>query len=160
MPPPLPQRSHFSGRLELFRLPRCPVPPPADTPARKRLALPVGELVQLTDDASLLRYLAVLEIQAGTVRGDHVHQRREEWFYLVSGAATLHVAEPGQPGPLALLLQPGDLVRIQPGLAHGLQVTGTGWAVEFSATPFDPADTRRCPVVPAGPASLPPVPSA
>ncbi|MFM7099813.1 MAG: cupin domain-containing protein [Verrucomicrobiota bacterium] len=155
MPPPCPHSSHLDGRLALFRLPVCPVPPPPHAPDRKRLDLPVGELVQLTDDASLLHYLAVLEIRAGTVRGDHVHPRREEWFYLVAGAATLHAAVPGQATPVALPLQPGDLVRIQPGLAHGLQVTQPGWAVEFSSTPFDPADTRRCPVVPARPGFLP-----
>lgn len=149
MPPPVPLESHFSGRLLLFRLPVFSGPPGPEAPDLKRLSLPMGELAQLTDGRTGFHYLAVLELLAGTVRGNHVHQRKEEWFYLISGTATLHAEEPGQPGHATLPLQPGDLVRIEAGVAHGLQVTQSGCAVEFSPGAFAPADTQRHPVVPA-----------
>lgn len=149
MPAPLPTESHFAGQLLLHRLPVCSGPPGPDAPDRKRLALPTGELAQLTDAVTVFRYLAVLELQSGTLRGNHVHQRKQEWFYLISGAVTLHARIPGGEEAARLELQPGDLVFLAPGVAHAIVVTAPGWAVEFSPEAFDPTDTQRHPVVPA-----------
>lgn len=149
MPTPLPTESHFAGRLLLHRLPVWSGPQGPDALDPKRLALPTGELAQLTGPDTTFRYLAVLELRSGTVRGNHVHQRKQEWFYLLSGAVSLHAQVPGQDGPTRWELQPGDLVFLAPGVAHGIVVTAPGWAVEFSPEAFDPADTQRHPVVPA-----------
>jgi len=142
---PVSKEDHLGGAVRRLRLPVVANASPAEAHEPKRLALPAGELVQLTGDgdAEAFRFLACLELRAGTVRGNHLHRRRHERFYLISGAATLHFLDPGSGGRARLELLPGDLVQVAPGIAHALQVTESGRAVEFSPEAFDPTDTHR-----------------
>lgn len=141
---PVSQELHLDGAVCRLRLPVVSNAPPAEAHEPKRLALPAGELAQLTGDgAEAFRYLACLELRAGTVRGNHLHRQRHERFYLISGAATLHFLDPASGGRARLELLPGDLVQVAPGIAHALQVTESGRAVEFSPEAFDPTDTHR-----------------
>ena len=144
---PAPQ-SLLQGGVVLHRLPAIPVSEASGSPQRKRLLLPAGELAQLTADGTAFRYLACLELREGTERGNHLHRRKQEAFYLLSGAVTLFAQDPQQEDRVEIPLQAGDLVFIAPGIAHGLRVLQSGFAVEFSPEPFDPADTERHPVVP------------
>ena len=144
---PAPQ-SHLEGGVVLHRLPAIPVSAASGAPERKRLLLPAGELVQLTEGGTPFRYLACLELREGTERGNHLHRRKQEAFYLLSGKVTLFGVDPRREVRVELALEEGDLVFIAPGIAHGLRVVQSGFAVEFSPEPFDPADTERHPVVP------------
>ncbi|MBX3746798.1 MAG: cupin domain-containing protein [Verrucomicrobiae bacterium] len=135
-------RQFLSGRLTVESLPVLPIPLPADAPVRKRLRLPQGELAQLRDGDEAVHYLAVLELQAGGVRGHHVHQRKRESLYLISGAVTLLAEDPADRQRIALDLHPGDLARIEPGVAHALQTVTPGWAIEFAPHPLDPSDSH------------------
>lgn len=141
--------SHLDGRVVVRRIPAFTPPLGADLPPMKRLLLPAGELSQITDGSAAFRYLACLELLEGTVRGNHLHHRKQEWFYLVSGAVTLVIADPADDARFELDLEPGDLVFIAPGIAHAVRVVKPGAAVEFAPDPFDPSDTVRHPVIPA-----------
>jgi hypothetical protein len=117
--------------------------PGADAPTLKRLLLPQGELAQIHDSEEPLRYLAVIELRAGTVRGNHFHKVKREFIYLVSGGARLIVEDLASNDRADLPLGPAELVFIPPAVAHALQVTASGLAIEFSQARFDPTDTYR-----------------
>ena len=51
----------------------------------KRVLLPQGELAQFYDSEQGIRYIASIELKAGTVRGNHHHKIKREYIYVLSG---------------------------------------------------------------------------
>jgi mannose-6-phosphate isomerase-like protein (cupin superfamily) len=140
----------LAGRVTKTSL---PVAEPGATggPLLKRLSLPQGALAQIYDGDEGIRYLAWLELRAGTIRGNHVHRRKHEYFYLVAGEVEL-VMEDGTSGErAALTLVAGDLVYLEAGVAHAYRPLKDGEAIEFSPVRFDPTDTVRQVILPPGP---------
>lgn len=133
----------LNGKLRRISLPCLRGSPGPDAPLLKRLLLPQGELAQFCDGAEPVRYIAAVELLPGHIRGNHYHHRKREWLYLFSGDVTLHAADSASLERLSLPLRPGDLAFFSPGLAHALDPRSHSLAVEFSPTPFDPADTHR-----------------
>ncbi len=131
--------SWLSGRVTRRRLPWIK-PGGADQPALKRLDLPQGELAQVHDAAEGMRYLAAIELTAGTVRGNHLHRRKVEHLYVVRGELELHVGDPESGEDAVVSLSAGDLTVVEPGVAHALRILRDGFAIEFSPQRFDPAD--------------------
>jgi hypothetical protein len=109
----------------------------------KRLLLAQGELAQFHDSDIPIHYLACIELRAGQVRGNHYHEIKEERIYVMQGALDLVLEDIDSRRREILPLQTGDLAVIQPRVAHALQMSQPGWAVEFSVARFDPADTHR-----------------
>jgi quercetin dioxygenase-like cupin family protein len=123
-----------------------PIVHPASTPgspALKRLMLPQGELAQFYDGEQGIKYIAQIELQAGSVRGNHFHKVKQEWVYMMSGEVMLIVEHLDSNTRESVQLKAGDLAFIQTGVVHALQVTKSGQAIEFSTARFDPADTYR-----------------
>ena len=123
-----------------------PLVQPSSTPdsrTLKRLLLPQGELAQFYDGDEGIRYIAQIELQAGSIRGNHFHKLKQEWVYMMSGEVTLVVENLESKERESTLLTAGDLVFIQTGVVHALQVTKSGQAIEFSTSRFDPADIYR-----------------
>jgi quercetin dioxygenase-like cupin family protein len=123
-----------------------PVVQPSSVPQSrtlKRLMLPQGELAQFYDGDEGIRYIAQIELQAGSVRGNHYHKIKQEWIYVMSGEVTLIVEDLESKARESVELIAGDLAFIQTGVVHTLQVTKSGQAIEFSTTRFDPADIYR-----------------
>lgn len=142
--------SYFHSRLKRTRLACLQPPTGPDAPPLRRLKLPQGELAQIHDHSEGMRYMAVMELIEGTVRGNHVHHRKLEHVYLVQGQVDL-VVQDGETGSReSVLIDPGDLVVIQPGVAHALRVLRSGWGLEFSPQQFDPQDSHRVLLVPTG----------
>jgi len=140
--------SILNSRLTRSRLPCLQPPTGPDAPPVRRLMLPQGELAQIHADNQGMHYMAVMELLEGTVRGNHVHEHKLEHVYLVQGQVEM-VVQNGEAGPReSMLIDPGDLVVIQPGVAHALRVVRAGWGVEFSPQRFDPADSRRVVLIP------------
>jgi hypothetical protein len=145
--------SYLDGRVWHFRLPVFHQPTGADAPVLKRLLLPQGELAQFHDSEEAMRYLALIELKAGGVRGNHFHRRKKEFIYVLSGALELAVAEvasseagsvlAGPRSPLVLSMAAGELAVIVPGIAHALRTKEPGQAIEFSPARFDATDTFR-----------------
>ncbi len=68
----------------------------------------------------------VFDLPPGTGEGGHSHRDGDappgpfdEYYYVISGAGEMVVE--GQ----AVALQPGDMLRVPPGIAHGLRNSGT-----------------------------------
>ena len=111
-------------------------------PSLKRLLLPQGELAQIHDDAEGMRYIAVVELRAGAVRGNHFHNVKQEWFYVCQGEVSLKVAHPPSGVRETIPVRAGDLVFIPAGVAHSIRTLQPGHALEFAPTQFDPADVQ------------------
>src|SRR5215470_18192593 len=93
-----------------------PVVQPSSTPdsrTLKRLMLPQGELAQFYDGDHGIRYIAQIELQAGSVRGNHYHKIKEEWVYIMSGELNLIVEDLENKTRDSVLLGAGDLVFIK-----------------------------------------------
>lgn len=143
---------HAGGRVVCRTLPLLVPPTAPDAPEERRVQLPQGELAQLRNGGEAIGYLAVLELRPGTVRGNHVHQRKRESVYLIEGSARLVVEDPDSGRREERVLAPGDLAFIPPGVPHAIVPLEPGRALEFAPEAVDPADTQRHLVV-----ELPPV---
>lgn len=93
-----------------------------------------------------MRYIAAIELKAGSVRGNHYHKVKREYVYVLSGRLTLVLQKLESKKRESAEMSAGDLALITPGIIHALQVKQDGLAVEFSANRFDPNDTYRCPL--------------
>ena len=135
--------SILGGRVTKRTLPLVQPSSTPDSRNLKRLLLPQGELAQFYDGDEGIRYIAQIELQVGSVRGNHYHKIKEEWVYIMSGELTLIVEELESKARESTPLLAGDLAFIQTGVIHTLQVTKSGQAIEFSTSRFDPADIYR-----------------
>jgi quercetin dioxygenase-like cupin family protein len=133
----------LGGRVHKRSLPVVAPPAPANAPVCKRLLLPQGELAQFHDSSDGFRYAAVIELRPGTTRGNHYHRHKMEVVYLISGEVRVLVEDTATATREAILLRPGDLLTIPPGIAHAMQPTAAGYAVELSPTRFEPEDTCK-----------------
>jgi quercetin dioxygenase-like cupin family protein len=133
----------LGGKVTKYTLPLVQPSSTPDARILKRLMLPQGELAQFYDGDEGIRYIAQIELQAGSVRGNHYHKVKQEWVYMMSGEVTLVVEDLESKARETALLLAGDLAFIQIGVVHALQVTKSGQAIEFSTSRFNPADIYR-----------------
>jgi quercetin dioxygenase-like cupin family protein len=133
----------LGGKVRKQALAVVQPPSGADSPTLKRLMLPQGELAQFYDGEEGIRYIAQIELQARSVRGNHYHKVKEEWVYLISGEVNLIVEDLESKTRESTTLAAGDLLFIKTGVVHALQVTKSGQAIEFSTARFEPADIYR-----------------
>jgi protein-L-isoaspartate(D-aspartate) O-methyltransferase len=133
----------LGGKVRKQALAVVPSPSGPDSATLKRLMLPQGELAQFYDGEEGIRYIAQIELQAGSVRGNHYHKIKDEWVYLISGEVNLIVEDLESKARESAMLMAGDLAFIRIGIVHALQVTKSGQAIEFSTARFNPADIYR-----------------
>jgi len=141
--PPVPQATEsrfFGGKLIKWSLPAFHPPFGAPSADIKRLLLPQGELAQVHDGREPIRYLACLDLLANTTRGNHYHGAKREFVYLMRGGYELVAQEVATGEKIRLPIREGELVLVEPGIAHAMVVTAPGVAVEWSPTPFDASD--------------------
>jgi quercetin dioxygenase-like cupin family protein len=149
----------LGGRVWKRALPVMDGRPNADAPPLKRLALAKGELAQIHDGEPGIRYVALIELRPGCVRGNHYHRAKEELIYVITGELVLAVEDPQTRERALLTMSAGDLAFIPIEVAHALQPLHPGHAVELSPTPFDEADIHPYPLLQGRPpprASYPP----
>jgi mannose-6-phosphate isomerase-like protein (cupin superfamily) len=140
------QHSYLAGKVRHESLPLVRGPVGPDATHLKRLLLPQGELAQIYDAAEGIRYLAVIELQEGNTRGNHYHEVKEEFVYVLRGEVLLVAEDIASKARESVRLQAGDLAFIQTRVAHALRVVQPGLAVEFSGARFDGADIYRYPL--------------
>ena len=139
----IPEIRLLGGKVIKRTLPFVQPSSTPDSRTLKRLMLPQGELAQFYDGDEGIHYIAQIELQAGSVRGNHYHKVKQEWVYMMSGEVTLVLEDLESNARESALLVAGDLAFIQTGVVHALQVTKSGQAIEFSTSRFDPADIYR-----------------
>jgi hypothetical protein len=140
------QSNYLAGKVVHQSLPQIPAPPPPGAPHLKRLMLAQGELAQFYDAEEGMRYLALIELRAGTIRGNHFHKVKVELIYVIQGAVDLVVEDIESKQRETIFMRTGDLALIQTGIAHALRVSTPGNAIECSVSRFDAADIYRYPL--------------
>ena len=140
------ETTFLAGKVVHHSLPQVPAPPPPGAPHLKRLMLAQGELAQFHDADEGMRYLAFIELRAGTVRGNHYHKIKAELIYVIQGELDLVVEDINSKQRETIPMRTGDLAFIQTGIAHALRVLVAGAALECSPSRFDPADIYRYPL--------------
>jgi len=133
----------LSGKVVKWSLPALEPPFDPEGPILKRLLLPQGELAQVYDAEEPVRYIACLDLLAGTVRGNHYHKIKRELVYLMRGEVSVIVRDVETGGRGTVSLRSGELILIQPGVAHAMVISAPGMAVEFAQARFNPDDTHR-----------------
>ena len=136
------QIAFLDGKVLKSTLPAFESSPPANSIGLKRLRLAQGELANFYDDDEGIRYAALIELRVGRLRGNHVHRVKVEQLYLISGEVLL-AAQDGNGRRVSVAIKPGELVRIETGIAHVFSAIRDGSAIEFSSTRFDPTDAER-----------------
>jgi mannose-6-phosphate isomerase-like protein (cupin superfamily) len=140
--PAMNEKSFLEGKVRQSSLPVFHNASPALAAGPKRLLLAQGELANFYDGLQGIRYMAFIELRPGGIRGNHFHRVKKEHVYLISGEV-LMVAQDGKEGtPVSIMLNEGDLVTIETGIAHALKPLRAGSAIEFSETSFDAADVH------------------
>jgi mannose-6-phosphate isomerase-like protein (cupin superfamily) len=133
----------LGGKVVRWTLPVLPSPSGEGMPLLKRLLLAQGELAQFYDSDEGIRYIAAVELREGAVRGNHYHDRKEEWLYVMSGEVLLLLEDMESRARATVLLRVGDLAVVHTGVAHAWKTMRAGLAVEYSSVRFDPADVHR-----------------
>jgi quercetin dioxygenase-like cupin family protein len=143
------ERLFLGGKVRKISLPVIHGKPEPKPPYLKRLMLPQGELAQFHSSPEGMRYVAYVELRAGSVRGNHYHKVKEEWIYIISGEVSLVLADITSEARETFTLACGDLAFISTGIAHALHVTQSGQAIEFSPAAFNPGDSYPYSLEPA-----------
>ncbi len=138
------ESKYLAGKVSKWSLPIVEDPP---GPYKlKRLMLPQGELANIYDSDEGIRFLTFLELRAGSVRGNHYHKVKEEFVYVTHGEVSLVVQDIDSKARDLVQLRTGDIALIHTRVAHALQTTQAGQALEFSKTRFDADDCYRFPL--------------
>src|SRR5437868_12252978 len=136
------ESTFLAGKVRTWSLPIIEGRPAPDAPRLKRLRLPQGELAQIYDGLPGIQYLALIELLTNTVRGNHFHDTKREFIYMISGEILLIVEDVDTKSRASFQLKPGDQAMISTRVAHTLQVLKPGYGIEFSPLAFDPGDVQ------------------
>ncbi|MHA3019622.1 cupin domain-containing protein [Mycobacterium sp. BMJ-28] len=119
------------------------VAPPIPDGGGRILGDTAGEMARILDGPAM-RFLAYIEfVIGGRPRGNHVHHRKTEHLYIISGVLRAVFVNTVLGVEQAHTLRAGDLVTVQPECAHVYQAIETSHALEFTSTVFDPTDVDR-----------------
>ena len=141
------ETSYLSARILVRALPMIEGRPGSDAPMLKRLQLPQGELAHVYDGEEGMRYIACLDLLPETVRGNHYHQTKNEFVYILEGELLIIAEDPETRERVSFTLHPGELMLIRTGVAHAMRTVKPGKAIEFSCARFDAADTHKFPLL-------------
>jgi L-fuculose-phosphate aldolase len=127
----------LAERIEQVHLPESP-----DFATEKRWQDARGQAHLIVDDKPLRRIcLLTIKPDAGA-RGNHVHARKHEGFYVVSGRGRVEMVCIKTGERLSLEQVPGDRLWLPPGVAHRIIALGSEplCFVEFTDQPYDKED--------------------
>src|SRR5689334_9930201 len=104
-------------------------PPGADAPPLRRLLLPQGELAQLHDTGEPIQYIAYIQLKEGVARGNHYHDFKQEYVYLLEGEAILDLEDIQTKARDSIPVKAGDLAFLPTRIAHAIRVLKSGHAL-------------------------------
>lgn len=118
------------------------LPETKDLEGAKRWEEEKGQFAQIAYDEEM-RHLAYFEITKGFWRGKHYHEKKDETFYVVSGAiravfANLYTGEREEH-----VLKKGCRIRVKPRIWHVFYGLEDSTVVEYSPQKYDKNDAYR-----------------
>ena len=134
----------FNGRVKIETLSSIisPVGQKIDGPAR--LILEKGELTKIYDGEGPVKYIAYVEFIPGKIRGGHYHNR-QEYFYIIRGEMEFELIDVETKVAEKAVVKEGDLVALDPKIAHRIKTIKAGHTIEFSKSRFQLEDTIAYP---------------
>jgi UDP-2-acetamido-2,6-beta-L-arabino-hexul-4-ose reductase len=141
------ETSFLNGRVIKRTLAVIQGRPGSDAPNLKRLLLAQGELAQVHNAETGIRYLACIELRSGAVRGNHYHEAKEEAIYVINGEVLLVVEDIVSKERASFPLKTGELALIPVRIGHAFRTIVAGQGVEWSPGMFDPADSFTYPLI-------------
>ena len=125
----------LAQRVELKTLPYT-----SDFAVEKQWQDNRGQVHLIIDDLPVCRICLLTLNQGSGYRGGHVHQKKNEGFYVVSGQARVELACPETGQRQTYDLGPGSRLWMQPGVAHRISALSDLCFVEFTDSSYDPED--------------------
>ena len=87
-----------------------------------------GSLIENTLEKIMLdsRHFFVSKSKPGTVRGNHYHKHKSEWFYIIQGTCKLIIKDNKTKVIVEQTISDTDniMIHIEPGVAHAFKNTG------------------------------------
>jgi dTDP-4-dehydrorhamnose 3,5-epimerase-like enzyme len=108
-----------------------------DDPQSKLIEDPRGLMAQV-ENGREFKHLLVLESKKNSVRGNHYHEKKQEWFYLASGKCRFAFENVKTRERFEEVLSPGEKVFIPPHIAHAILALEDSVLVEYSMQVFNP----------------------
>jgi len=91
-----------------------------------------------------IKNIHAVSMAPGTVRGNHFHLRQKERIVIIGGPCLFAAQNPGSGERFETTFDPdpGDLIMIEPGVAHAIKnISGSpAYLLCGSELPFDPRD--------------------
>lgn len=86
--------------------------------------------------------VAFLEFIPNTgIRGNHYHLKKREIMYIIEGKITVYYWLPQESKIDEVIVEAGDLLTFEPGLAHAYKALEQTFAIEMGSILYDPDDT-------------------
>lgn len=101
-----------------------------------------GEFVQVSYKQEI-KHIAYFELKNGFYRGSHYHEKKEEFFYVISGKikAVFYDIETGEKEEH--VLEKGQLIHVKPCCAHIFYGTEDARVIEFSPQVYEKEDNFK-----------------
>ena len=109
----------------------------------QRLLLDKGELSQIYNAPESVRSIAYLELIQNSTRGNHYHPKRSENLYIIRGVIELFVEDIITKENDTTIVCEGELLQIEPFIAHKITVLESGHAIEYSYEMYDNSGTVK-----------------
>ena len=130
-------------KVTIRRLPVLEKPPAEPILDGVRIRMPAGEAVPVWNGGPW-RFIAYLELLPGanTWRGNHWHEQKTEYFYVISGRLRAVFEDLDTGETLEAELESGTTLVIQPRCAHAFKGLERSQALECSPHEFDATDAH------------------
>jgi len=131
-------------KVSIRRLPVLDAPPAQPILDGVRIRMPAGEAVPVWNGGPW-RFIAYLELLPGPGlwRGNHWHEKKTEYFYVISGRLRGVFEDLDTGESLDTELETGTTVVIRPRCAHAFLGLERSQAIECSQLEFDASDAHR-----------------
>jgi hypothetical protein len=116
------------------------LPNTKDMDGAKRWVEERGEFAQITDKEEI-RHLAFFELKKGFFRGSHVHRRKEEADYIISGRIRAIFRDMETLRQEEHILVKGDRIRIKANCGHIFWGLEDALVIEYSPQVYNKGDT-------------------
>jgi mannose-6-phosphate isomerase-like protein (cupin superfamily) len=116
-----------------------------DDHSERRFFSGKGEMAQILNHADsafkLLVYWDLDSARTGQERGHHYHEKKREYFYILSGEIELCVEDIETSEQKTFIVKAGSRLTISNRVAHAFRSLDYSQVLEYSPEPYDPSDT-------------------
>ncbi len=93
-----------------------------------------GDITDLLDDVSI-RHVGLISSKAGSVRGNHIHQKADRYTFVVKGTLEYYERMPDQLDVSKAILSAGDMVFTPAGAALAVRFVEDSVILELNTEP-------------------------